>query len=164
MPTSRQAAAAEFDVASYLQTKTTNAKQDTLNFFGVTIPVPTDTPLGVTLQAQEAQRNPEEASEKNVLELLSGILGDEVAEQIKDADAGVRACGALLLWSYRNAGGEPTTFPEAFEEYEENERRSREESESGEQEGKAPTLPNRETRRAAARGTQNGKKSGNTSR
>jgi hypothetical protein len=160
MPTARQNAAAQFDVSAYLKTKL--ASKESLNFFGVDVPVPTDTPLGVTLQAQEAQRNPEAVSEKNVLELLAGILGEDKAEEIKAVDAGVRACGALLLWAYRNAAGDECTFPEAFEEYEENERNSREVTDEDGDEGKVK--PNRATRRASGRATPNTKKSGSTSR
>lgn len=157
MPTARQNAAQQFDVSAYLKSKL--GSKETLNFFGVEIPVPVDTPLAVTLQAQEAQRNPEAVSEQNILDLLAGILGDEKAEEIKAADAGVRACGALLLWAYRNAAGDECTFPQAFEEYEENERASREAAE-GDGEGKSMVVPkaNRETRRASGRATPSGKK------
>lgn len=162
MPTARQSAAQQFDVSAYLKTKL--ASKESLNFFGVDVPVPTDTPLGVTLQAQEAQRNPEAVSEKNVLDLLAGIIGEEKAEEIKEADAGVRACGALLLWAYRNASGDECTFPEAFEEYEENERSAREAAEPEDGEGKstAAPKPNRATRRASDRATPSGKRSANT--
>lgn len=164
MPTARQSAAQQFDVSAYLKTKLVS--KESLNFFGVDVPVPTDTPLGVTLQAQEAQRNPEAVSEQNILDLLAGIIGDDKAEEIREVNAGVRACGALLLWAYRNASGDECTFPEAFEEYEENERASREAAESEDGEGKSLVVPkpNRETRRASARATPSGKKSASSGR
>lgn len=167
MPTARQKNAAAFDVSAYLQTKKDD--REPLNFFGVIVPVPTDMPLGVTLEVQEQQRNPEEANEQNILQLLSGVLGEEVAEEIKAVDAGVRACGALLLWAYHNAGGDETSYPEAYEEYEENERAAREaataESDDEEDgEGKPPAKPKAQPNRAARRAQQSGKASAKTSR
>jgi len=157
MPTARQKAEAQFDVAAFLESK---ALKESINFFGVTVPVPTDTPLGVTLQARMAQESEEEATQQNVLELLAGILGQDIADQIEAVNPGVKACGVLLLWAYHNARGERVSFPEAFEEYEANEAAAREAADEGE--GKAPG--NRAERRAAARTTQSGKTSGGTSR
>ncbi|MDA3624249.1 hypothetical protein OU415_02305 [Saccharopolyspora sp. WRP15-2] len=158
MPTARQKVDSQFDVAAFMESK---APKESINFFGVSVPVPTDTPLGVTLQARMAQQSEEEATQQNVLELLAGLLGQDIADQIEAANPGVKACGVLLLWAYRNAGGEKMGFPEAFEEYEANEAAAREAA-AGEVEGKAAA--NRAERRAAARTTRNGKTSGGTSR
>lgn len=159
-----------FNVEAYLKQM---VPKDTINFYGIEIETPTDTPLSYTLRAKEIQEADAQDT-SNVLRLLADILGQDVADQIEERDPGIRAIGALLLWAFKNASGEEIDFPTAFEEYLEQEKENREKAlaESGldgesedDEEGKAEkvtTLPNRSERRAADRAS--GRKSAATSR
>lgn len=155
-----------FNVAAFLKSV---GPSEVIDFYGIEVPVPTDTPLSYTLRAQEIQDSSAE-DPSNVLRLLADVLGEEIAEKIKKKDPGIRAIGALLLWAYQNASGEEMSFEDAYYKYLEQEKSAREEgseeesSESG-GEGKANLKavkdePNRSTRRAA---TRSGRKSTSTS-
>lgn len=154
-----------FNVEAYLKQM---APKESIDFFGVEIPVPTDTPLSYTLRAKEIQEQSAEDT-ASVLKLLADILGQDIADQIEERDPGIRAIGALLLWAFQNSSGDEIDFPAAFEKYLEQEKESREaalaaaESEDEDDEGKATvTGLNRADRRSAARA--NGRKSGAGSR
>lgn len=158
MPTQSQKREKAFSVEAFLKQM---APKETIDFYGVEIPVPTDAPLSYTLKAQEIAES-DAQDQQNVLELLADILGKEKAAEIEAANPGVRATGVLLLWALQNAAGQPMTFPEAYEQYMEQEAESRKQLESGEAEGKPMVTPlNRSERRAAAR---SGGKSAKTSR
>ncbi|WP_017974370.1 hypothetical protein [Actinopolyspora halophila] len=156
-----------FNVAAFLKSM---GPSEVIDFFGIEIPVPTDTPLSYTLRAQEIQESSAEDA-GNILKLLADVLGQDIADQIEELDPGIRALGALLLWAFNNASGEEMDFPAAYEKYLENEASSREQAkqdpdssggEPEEDEGKAAVkpLPNRSDRRAA---TRSGPKSEKTS-
>lgn len=89
-----------FNVEAFL--KAMAPDQEPLDFYGVTIPVPTDTPLSYTLRAQEIQESTAEDT-RNVLRMLADILRQDVADAIEERDPGIRAIGALLLWAFKNA-------------------------------------------------------------
>lgn len=162
MPTKSQAREKAFSVEAFLKQM---APKEEIDFFGVTIPVPTDAPLSFTLKQQEIAKSDAEDT-NNVLKLLADILGQDKADEIEAADPGIRAIGALLLWAFKNSSGEETPFPEAYEQYVEQEKEGREkqqasaEGEGGDDEGKQVPA-NREERRAAQR---SGTKSASTSR
>lgn len=153
-----------FNVEAYLKSL---APQESIDFFGIDVPVPVDTPLSYTLKAQEIQDSSAE-DPRNVLKLLADIHGQDVADAIEERDPGIRAIGALLLWSFKNASGDETDFESAYEQYLNQEREAREkaleDSEEGEDEDegkpKLQAVPNRSDRRAAA---ATGRKSARTS-
>jgi hypothetical protein len=67
-----------------------------------------------------------------------------------------------LLWAFKNASGDETSFEDAYAEYLDNERKSKEEAAVGEGKAKLTPVPNRSDRRAHARAS--GRKSASTSR
>lgn len=158
-----------FNVEAYLKSM---EESPPINFFGIEVPVPTDTPLSYTLKAQEIQDSSAE-DPRNILKLLGDVLGKKIAEQIEEVDPGIRAIGALLLWAFKNASGDEISFEDAYTQYLEQEKESREEAKNEDEgeEGKAKPKGNLKAvpsgngsgkRPAPAR--QSGKKSAKTSR
>jgi hypothetical protein len=100
---------------------------------GVTVPVPTDMPLGYEARLAELH----DADTADVMdELIDGLFGAGVYQQWVTAGMGVQELLTVLTWGMCHAGGREVTFAEA-----------REIALSGD-EGKAP---NRAARRAASK-------------
>lgn len=113
-----------------------NAKGATETIRGVTVPVPTDLPLGFQ-QRMNALRDSDR--DEDVQELVALIFGAGILDQWIAAGMGTREFQVVLGWGVANGGGKPTTFREAYDMVA-----------AAEAEGKGPG-PNRATRRAATK-------------
>lgn len=117
-----------------------NAKPQTEVIRGVTVPVPSDMPLGFQ-QRVNALRDSDR--DEDVQELVALIFGPGVLDQWIANGMGEREFRIVCGWGIANGAGKSTTFREAFDLMA-----------MAEAEGKAPgepSAPNRATRRAATK-------------
>lgn len=116
-----------------------NAKPQTEVIRGVTVPVPSDMPLGFQQRANELR---DSTSDEDIQELVAMIFGPGVLDQWIANGMGAKEFRVVCGWGFRNGQGQPTTFREAFDLMA-----------KAEAEGKAESAqsPNRATRRAATK-------------
>lgn len=117
-----------------------NAKPQTEVIRGVTVPVPSDMPLGFQQRANELR---DSTSDEDIQELVAMIFGPGVLDQWIANGMGAKEFRVVCGWGFRNGQGQPTTFREAFDLMA-----------AAEAEGKAPgepSAPNRAARRAATK-------------
>lgn len=113
-----------------------NAKQATEAIRGVTVPVPTDLPLGFKQRLNAVSGSDRD---EDVHELVGLLFGPGVLAQWVAAGMGTREFQVVLAWGMAHGGGQPLTFREAFDLIE-----------TADAEGKSPG-PNRAARRAATK-------------
>lgn len=117
-----------------------NAKPQTEVIRGVTVPVPSDMPLGFQ-QRVNALRDSDR--DEDVQELVALIFGPGVLDQWIANGMGAREFRIVCGWGIANGSGQPTTFRQAYDLMA-----------AAEAEGKAPgepSAPNRAARRAATK-------------
>lgn len=116
-----------------------NAKPKTEVIRGVTVPVPTDMPLGFQQRANELRDSTNDA---DIRELTAMIFGDGVLDQWIANGMGAREFMVVCGWGFANGSGQTMTFREAYDLMA-----------KAEAEGKADSAPspNRATRRAATK-------------
>lgn len=101
---------------------------------GVTVPVPSDLPLGFKARMDQLR---DSDRDEDVQELVGMVFGPGVLDQWITAGMGMREFQTVLTWGMSCGGGNPITFREAYELV------------AG-AEGKSPG-PSRATRRAATK-------------
>lgn len=117
-----------------------NAKPQTEVIRGVTVPVPSDLPLGFQQRANELK---DSTSDADVQELTAMIFGEGVLDKWIAAGMGAREFRTVVGWGFANGSGQAMTFREAYDLVT-----------AAEAEGKAPgepSAPNRAARRAATK-------------
>lgn len=136
----RKVAAETVDTSSWdaFWAEVNTSAQATETIRGVTVPVPSDLPLGFQQRVTQLQ---DSDRDEDVRELVGLIFGEGVLDQWIAADMGSREFKVIMAWGIANGGGKPTTFREAYDLVT-----------KAEAEGKAPSAqPNRAARRAATR-------------
>jgi hypothetical protein len=141
----RKAAAETVDTSSWdafwAEVNADAAATETIR--GVTVPVPSDLPLGFQQRVNELR---DSTRDEDVQELVALVFGAGVLDQWIAADMGSREFQVVLAWGIANGGGKPTSFREAFELVT-----------AAEAEGKAPSAqPNRAARRAGTNSPSSG--------
>lgn len=102
---------------------------------GVTVPVPSDLPLGFQQRVNELR---DSSREEDLQELTGMIFGPGVLDQWIAAGMGIAEFQVVVAWGYANGSGKTTTFREAYDMVT-----------AAEAAGKAPSPPpNRAARRA----------------
>lgn len=116
-----------------------NAKPATEVIRGVTVPVPSDMPLGFQQRANELR---DSTRDEDIRELTAMIFGEGVLDQWIANGMGAREFMVVCGWGFANGSGQTMTFREAFDLMA-----------KAEAEGKAASAPspNRATRRAATK-------------
>lgn len=114
-----------------------NAKPKTEVIRGVTVPVPSDMPLGFQQRANELR---DSTRDEDVQELVAMIFGEGVLDQWIANGMGAKEFKVVCGWGYANGSGNAVTFREAFDLMA-----------AAEAEGKAGSPANRATRRAATK-------------
>lgn len=134
--------------AFWAEVNTTSAPTETIR--GVTVPVPSDLPLGFQQRVNELR---DSTRDEDVRELVALIFGPGVLDQWIANDMGSREFKVVMAWGMANGGGKTTSFREAYEMVT-----------AAEAEGKAGSAPspNRAARRAATKSPSSA--TGSTSR
>ncbi|MFE9645320.1 hypothetical protein ACFYO0_14625 [Streptomyces sp. NPDC006365] len=119
---------------------------------GVEVRIPTDVPLAMEQRLNDLR---ESESEDDLHELVALLFGDDVFGRWIENGMGAMEFKTVLAWGMAHSAGAGVSFMEAFEMVRA--------EEAGE--GKAPSRPNRQARRAASksRSTSTGGRSARTS-
>lgn len=113
------------------------AHQETIR--GVTVDVPRDVPFGFEERLQELSAS---SAQEDVEELVTTLFGPDVFAAWADAGMGYRELLTVLTWGMAQASGTDMSFAEAYEAIS-----------KADDEGKAPTSPNRAARRSQSKPT-----------